>query len=117
LKNVILQALGAQNEIYPVAARLLPQRDDIILLCSDGLSNKLGAVDLQKIVSKNIGQLHIAAAEMVKEANRRGGEDNITLILAKFTGELLPEATPGDIKLEFLDLGNIHDTADQNAGK
>ncbi|MCA1639600.1 MAG: protein phosphatase 2C domain-containing protein, partial [Acidobacteria bacterium] len=50
LKNVILQALGAQNEIYPVAGRLSPQRDDILLLCSDGLSNKIGAADLQRIV-------------------------------------------------------------------
>lgn len=114
LKNVILQALGAQNEIYPVAARLAPQRDDIVLLCSDGLSNKLGGADLQKIVLENIAQLHIAAAEMVKEANRRGGEDNITLILAKLSGDLLPEATQEGIKLELLDLGNIHDTADQN---
>lgn len=117
LKNVILQALGAQNEIYPVAARLFPQRDDIILLCSDGLSNKLGGADLQQIVLENAAQLHLAAAEMVKEANRRGGEDNITLILAKLSGDFLPEPTPGDIKLELLDLGNIHDTADQNTGK
>src|SRR5215213_2017920 len=49
LKNVILQALGAQNEIYPVPARLYPQRDDILLLCSDGLSNKLRGEDMLRI--------------------------------------------------------------------
>ena len=37
LKNVILQALGAQNEIYPVSARLTPNQNDVFLLCSDGL--------------------------------------------------------------------------------
>jgi serine/threonine protein phosphatase PrpC len=114
LKNVILQALGAQNEIYPVAARLAPQRDDILLLCSDGLSNKVGGIDLQKIVLENINQLQIAAAELIKEANRRGGEDNITLILAKLTGDDLPEQTVEEVKLEILDLGSIHDTADQD---
>src|SRR5215213_5314798 len=49
LKNVILQALGAQNEVYPVPARLYPQRDDILLLCSDGLSNKLRGEDMLRI--------------------------------------------------------------------
>jgi protein phosphatase len=57
LKNVILQALGAQNEIYPVPARLSPQRDDVLLLCSDGLSNKLPAEDLLRIVSDNLNRL------------------------------------------------------------
>lgn len=115
LKNVILQALGAQNEIYPVSARLTPQRDDILLLCSDGLSNKIGGLDLQKVILENINQLQLAAAELVKEANKRGGEDNITLILAKLLGDDLSEPTPDEIKLELLDLGNIHDTADQSA--
>src|SRR5437868_1428539 len=50
LKNVILQALGAQNEIYPVAARVEPCDGDVFLLCSDGLSNKIGAADMQEIV-------------------------------------------------------------------
>ncbi|MCA1637654.1 MAG: hypothetical protein LC768_04850, partial [Acidobacteria bacterium] len=104
----------AQNEIYPVAGRLSPQRDDILLLCSDGLSNKIGAADLQRIVLENVNQLQIAAAELVKEANKRGGEDNITLILAKLTGNDLPAPTQEKIKLELLDLGNIHDTADQS---
>src|SRR5204862_3291706 len=43
LKNVILQALGAQNEIYPVSARVTPQQGDVFLICSDGLSNKVNA--------------------------------------------------------------------------
>ena len=113
LKNVILQALGAQKEIYPVTSRLLPQNEDILLLCSDGLSNKITAPEMQKTVLKSIDQLQIAAAELVKQANENGGEDNITLILVKLTGDL-PEATEEPIKLETLDLGNIHDTADQN---
>jgi len=114
LKNVILQALGAQNEIYPVPTRLTAQRDDILLLCSDGLSNKLGNADMQRIILNNINGLHLACAELVKLANERGGEDNITLILAKLLGSDLPEPTEEEIELEILDFGNIHDTADQN---
>lgn len=117
LKNVILQALGAQNEIYPVAARLMPQRDDVLILCSDGLSNKVAGSDMLKIVSDNADRLELACAELVKEANERGGEDNITVILAKLTGDGLPASTEDEIKIELLDLGNIHDTADQDTAE
>lgn len=117
LKNVILQALGAQNEIYPVSARLMPQRDDVLLLCSDGLSNKVSAAQMQKMVLENADHLEIACAELVKTANANGGEDNITVILAKLTGDELPPATTDEVKLELLDLTNIHDTADQDTSE
>jgi serine/threonine protein phosphatase PrpC len=114
LKNVILQALGAQNEIYPVSARVQPHKNDVFVLCSDGLSNKVDAANMQRIVLENHEQLQMACAELVKEANERGGEDNITVVIAKFSGDDLPDPEGEDVKLELLDLGNIHDTADQD---
>lgn len=117
LKNVILQALGAQNEIYPVAARLMPQRDDILLICSDGLSNKITGPDMQNIIFDNLHSLNIACAELVKEANEQGGEDNITLILAKLTGSALPEPTDEEVRLETITQENIHDTAEQDTAE
>ena len=112
LKNVILQALGAQSEIYPISARVEPHRNDVFLLCSDGLSNKVSAANMQRLVDENIDSLEQACAELIREANNNGGEDNITVILAKFTGENLPEAVGDELKLELLDLGGIDDTAD-----
>lgn len=117
LKNVILQALGAQNEIYPVPARLHPQRDDILLLCSDGLSNKVSNENMQRIILDNIDQLDAACSELVKEANERGGEDNITLVIARLTGSELPEPTEDEITVEPIDLGNIHDTDEQDTAE
>jgi PPM family protein phosphatase len=117
LKNVILQALGAQNEIYPVPARLYPQRDDILLLCSDGLSNKLRGEDMLRIIMENSDQLQMATALLVKEANERGGEDNITVIVAKLTGSDLAEPTEEDVKLEIVNFNDIHDTADQDTAE
>jgi len=113
LKNVILQALGAQNEIYPVSARVEPCKNDVFLLCSDGLSNKVTATDIQQIVNDNIDGLQNACTELVTLANEHGGEDNITVVIAKFTGDDLPEPGEEGVKLEILDLGGIHDTADQ----
>jgi len=116
LKNVILQALGAQNEIYPVSARVEPCRDDVYLLCSDGLSNKVSAAEMQKIVLDNFEELQNSCADLVKLANENGGEDNITVVVAKFTGDDLPEPDDEGVKLEMIDLGGIHDTADQDVG-
>ena len=114
LKNVILQALGAQNEIYPVSARLALSKNDVLLLCSDGLSNKVTAASMQRIVTENLEKLEVACANLVTEANENGGEDNITVILAKLTGDHLPEPSGVEVQLELIDLGNIHDTADQD---
>jgi len=114
LKNVILQALGAQNEIYPVSARVQPHKSDVFLLCSDGLSNKVDAANMQRIVLENMEHLEMACADLIKEANERGGEDNITVVIAKFNGDDLAEPEGEDVKLELIDLGNIHDTADQD---
>ncbi len=115
LKNVILQALGAQNEIYPVSARLTPSQNDVLLLCSDGLSNKVTAANIQMHIVENLDKLEQACAELVTEANENGGEDNITVILAKLSGDSLSAAEEDEVKLELIDLGNIHDTADQDS--
>lgn len=117
LKNVILQALGAQSEIYPVSARLMPQQGDILLLCSDGLSNKVSGSGLQRIVLDNQDRLEMACAALIKEANERGGEDNITVIIAKLSGDSLPAPQGEGVKLELLNLGDIHDTADQDTAE
>lgn len=113
LKNVILQALGAQNEVYPVSVRIEPCKDDVFLLCSDGLSNKVGAAEMQSIIVDNFTQLGQACAELIKLANENGGEDNITVVITKFTGDL-PDPVDDEVKLELIDLGGIHDTADQD---
>ncbi len=117
LKNVILQALGAQNEIFPVSARLTPNQGDVVMLCSDGLSNKISAAGIQRIILENIDSLELACAELVKVANENGGEDNVTVIIAKLTGESLPQTDSDEVQLEVVDLANIHDTADQDTAE
>src|SRR5258705_324485 len=84
-RNVILQALGAQTELAPATARIQIRQGDMLLLCSDGLSGKLRNEDIRQIVAENNGDLAAACDALVDQANYRGGEDNITVVLAKFT--------------------------------
>ncbi len=100
-RNVILQALGAQSELSPAMGRITLKRGDILLLCSDGLSGKLHAEDMRRIIADARGDLAAASQILIAEANRRGGEDNITVVLARFTGEDLPESDSEDITIEL----------------
>ncbi len=99
-RNVILQALGAQGDVTPVTGRIRLRKGDILLLCSDGLSGKLRAEDIQNIVASN-PELTKACDELVAEANNRGGEDNITVILARFNGNELEEPASDRITIEL----------------
>ena len=76
-------------------------RDDLLLLCSDGLSGKLRAEDMLRIVSESDGDLERACAALIDEANERGGEDNITVVLARLTGDDLPSADTDRITVEI----------------
>jgi serine/threonine protein phosphatase PrpC len=99
-RNVILQALGAQPELSPVAGRVRVFRGDMLLLCSDGLSGKLRGDDIQQIVASSDGDLARACDALVNEANARGGEDNITVVLARLGGEDLPSPDTDRITVE-----------------
>ena len=100
-RNVILQALGAQSDLTPVTGRIRIRRGDVLLMCSDGLSGKLKADDMFRIVSEAGNSLDSACARLVEEANNRGGEDNITVVLARFTGEGLQEPTNSKVTVEL----------------
>jgi protein phosphatase len=88
-RNVILKALGAEDKLEPDLSQFARARGDYLLLCSDGLSNKVGDIEMRDIVLKS-KTLNAACAELVALANERGGEDNITVILAHFDGAGLP---------------------------
>lgn len=81
-KNVITRALGVDEivEIDKYTQELAA--GDIILLCSDGLSNELSDTEIFEILKDNESPQK-ACQIMVDCANRHGGEDNITVIVIK----------------------------------
>lgn len=99
-RNVILQALGAQNELTPATARIQLRQGDMLLLCSDGLSGKLRNEEIREIVAA-ADSLAEACTNLVGEANNRGGEDNITVVLARFTGSELSDPNDERITVEL----------------
>lgn len=56
----------------------------MLLLCSDGLSNKVSQEEMESILTDNNMSLEDKAAEFIKRANQYGGEDNITLAIVEY---------------------------------
>jgi serine/threonine protein phosphatase PrpC len=84
-RNVILQALGVKQEINVALTALTLCRDDCLLLCSDGLSNAVTPAEMRRIVNEADSPAY-ACHWLIEMANARGGDDNITAIVAHFTG-------------------------------
>ena len=79
LKNIITRSVGYQEEVDSDVTVVNPRQGDRILMCSDGLSNLVGDGEILKIVSEEEPQK--ACETLVKEANRHGGDDNITVVI------------------------------------
>lgn len=102
-KNVILQALGAQPDTAVIMDRLTVFQDDILVLCSDGLSNKVRDAEMLDILSRS-RTLEEAGRRLIELANERGGEDNITAVICRFQGETLPRSSsPPSFDLERIE--------------
>jgi PPM family protein phosphatase len=85
-RGVLLQAIGSKEEVQVAVTSLSLQANDYLLLCSDGLSNKVKSSELLQFINqRTIPQP--ACQDMIVTARHRGGEDNITALLTRFTGD------------------------------
>jgi PPM family protein phosphatase len=98
-QNVIMQALGTQPEVRVTVTAVELSAQDGLLLCSDGLSNKVTEGEMLETV-RGASDLGAACVRLVEMANERGGEDNITVIIARFDGDSLTagESIDGSVR-------------------
>jgi len=85
LRHVITQCLGCEKYFGPEISQVNWQPGDILLLCSDGLTDLLTDHCIKKAVQKSRGDLQICADNLVDIANQKGGFDNISVILLEKT--------------------------------
>jgi serine/threonine protein phosphatase PrpC len=114
LSNVVLQAMGLNPEVSVALGKLDLRQRDCLVLCSDGLSNKLSADDLRQVILAS-PRLDTACATLVDEAKRRGGDDNITAIVAGVDGDLPPIASGESIAETFFVLREFHPSTSRPA--
>ena len=82
-KNIITRAIGANTSLIPDYFEVELKEDDIVLMCSDGLTNMVDDKRIQEIIVENRENLEEATNKLINIANANGGKDNISLIIIK----------------------------------
>ena len=81
-KSVILRAVGTEKNVKVDVFEMDVLEEDVILLCSDGLTNCVNSEEIASIL-KSDNSLQQKAEKLISEANNNGGFDNITVVLLK----------------------------------
>ncbi len=76
-KNMLTKALGCTSCVEPDVRIRNIEENDILVMCSDGLTNMLEEEDIYQIIRQNP---KTAPEKLVQLANEAGGYDNITII-------------------------------------
>lgn len=83
MKNVVLRALGTEESVSIDIKTIIFEEGDLLLLCSDGLSNKVTESEMIDMLESET-DLNAKASSLIELANNHGGEDNITLVIVEF---------------------------------
>jgi protein phosphatase len=81
LKHVLSRALGTAPDVEVDILSVPLKSEDILLLCSDGLSNTVTQKIMLQTVKHSKGNLQEACHQLIEQANSHGGVDNITTVI------------------------------------
>jgi len=82
-KNVIVRALGMKESVKVDCFLDKPEVGDVYVLCTDGLSGPVTDEEIRDIMYNNRHDLNNVSKGLIERANKNGGPDNITVILAR----------------------------------
>lgn len=80
LRHVLSRAVGIEPEVEPDISTFDVEAEDVFLLCTDGLTRMLDDERIRDILLRSASRAGMCEA-LVREANRAGGEDNITVVI------------------------------------
>lgn len=80
-RHIITRALGIDREVTIDYKAIEIRQQDIFLLCTDGLTEMIEDIEIERILARNSPPE--AAARLVAAANDHGGVDNITVVVLK----------------------------------
>ena len=89
-KNVLVRSVGFEADINVDVFNYRICKNDMFMICSDGLHGKVSDGDILHIIQKNITDpatcsredVEEAVKELIQQANDNGGQDNISVIVA-----------------------------------
>ena len=80
--NILMRTVGTERDVMVDTFKVQVQKDDVILLCSDGLWGETEDYDMQKVLNSTT-DLRQAALDMMYLAHNGGGKDNVSLVLVR----------------------------------
>ena len=86
-RSVITRALGTDPDVDVDTFTVEGHAGDVYVLCSDGLTDMVADNEIGEVLSEQRESLEEAADELVRRANRAGGQDNITVVAFELTDE------------------------------
>jgi protein phosphatase len=87
IKNILTRVLGLTEKVNVFISPIRPEAGDLLLMCSDGLTNYVPQASIKTILGDFSISLERKAQVLIDEANRGGGGDNITVILLEVVKE------------------------------
>ena len=78
-KKIMTRAIGVDSEVVADFFEVEYSKGDIILMCSDGLSNMIEDEDMKMIINEGNDVSEIAN-KLIEVANNNGGKDNISVV-------------------------------------
>ena len=81
-RNLINKAVGVKKEIEPDIINGFFLQNDLFLICTDGLTDMVDDDQIQNILSTGDFHIETKVKKLINAANKAGGEDNITVVLA-----------------------------------
>jgi PPM family protein phosphatase len=109
-RSVITRALGTDPDVDVDAFSVPAHPGDLFMICSDGLTSMIGDETILEVLRRRRDDLDAAAKELVENANRKGGEDNITVVFFEIA-EDKPQPTPEETaRMEALEQVDDEDT-------
>jgi PPM family protein phosphatase len=95
-RSVITRALGTDPDVDVDTFSVRAEDGDLFLLCSDGLTDMVSEDSILDVIERYRDDIDGALRALVKEANRGGGQDNITVVAFEITDGVL--ASDGDTR-------------------
>ena len=98
MKNMLTRVMGLNGKVDVFITPLRPEPNDIIMMCSDGLTNYLSDENIKAVLEEASISLEKKVDILIDEANKGGGGDNISVILL----EVLEEGKWDQFKKKFI---------------
>jgi protein phosphatase len=93
VRKVLWNVIGGEiPEVWPEVYKVDLRGEDILLLSTDGLSRHVRDEEI-RLILKNANSSQAACQELIAAANREGGKDNITVVVARFGSQGMPSTT------------------------